>query len=505
MRLFVDGYNMDWDRAWEITTATLGYTNHTLLPEALERWPLALLSRVLPRHAEIILDINSRLLKTVERTWPGDFGKQARLSLIEEGSEKQVRMAHLAIVGSHSVNGVSELHSQLLRTSLVPDFAELWPNKFNNKTNGVAPRRWLLKANPGLASLLTRVAGPEWITDLTRARELERFAEDEAFQAEFRAVKRANKERLAVSAAKLTGITVDPDALLDVQVKRIHEYKRQLLNVLRIAYEYLRLVEDGEDVRVPRTYLFGGKAAPSYWAAKQIIKLIHNVGKVVNNDPRVRGRLKVVFMPDYRVSLAEIIMPAADLSQQISTAGMEASGTGNMKLGMNGALTMGTLDGANIEMLEEVGPENIYIFGHTAAEIDQFRREGSYHSRAIYDLDPRIRRVVDALSSDMFCRESPGLFIWVSRLLLEQNDIYFHLADLPSYLQANDVAEQEYVEPKLWARKSILNVARMGKFSSDRTVIEYARDIWGIESLTGIVPENQRPIKAELKNMAPAD
>src|SRR5579864_6324414 len=352
MRILIDDHGLAWDRAWEITEATLGYTNHTLLPEALERWPVSLMERVLPRHMEIIFGINYQFLRTVTRSWPTDLDKQRRMSIIEEGPEKHVRMANLAIVGSHAVNGVSRLHSDLIKSSLVPDFAQLWPERFSNKTNGVAPRRWLLKANPGLAALLTRTVGEEWITDLERVRAIEKSANDPAFVDEFREIKRRNKEKLAREVFNTTAVAIDPNSMFDVHVKRIHEYKRQLLNVMRVIHEYLNMVEDGADSQIQRTYIFAGKAAPGYWAAKQIIKLINNVAQVVNTDPRVKDRIKVVFVPDYRVSLAEIIMSAADLSQQISTAGMEASGTGNMKLAMNGALTLGTLDGANIEIMK---------------------------------------------------------------------------------------------------------------------------------------------------------
>src|SRR5262249_55798334 len=350
MRLLVDENEIDWDRAWQITEATLGYTNHTLLPEALEKWPVPLLERVLPRHMEIIFGINHQLLRTVASRWPLDVDRQRRTSLIEEAPEKHVRMAHLAIVGSHAVNGVSKLHSELLKNSLVPDFAHLWPERFQNKTNGVAPRRWILKANPELAALLTRTVGEGWITDLEQVREIEKHSSEAAFQREFQEIKRHNKEKLAREVVKTTGVEIDPDSMFDVQVKRIHEYKRQLLNVMRIIHEYLNMIESGAEPAVPRTYIFAGKAAPGYWAAKQIIKLINNVAQVINADPRANRSMKVVFVPDYRVSLAEIIMPAADLSQQISTAGMEASGTGNMKLAMNGALTVATMDGANIEI-----------------------------------------------------------------------------------------------------------------------------------------------------------
>jgi glycogen phosphorylase len=481
MRLLVDENHIDWEQAWEITEATLGYTNHTLLPEALEKWPVPLLERVLPRHMDIIFGINYQFLRVVSRRWPMDMDRQRRMSIIEEAPEKQVRMAHLAIVGSHAVNGVSRLHTELLKTSLVPDFAQLWPDRFTNKTNGVAPRVWILKANPGLAALLTRTVGEGWITDLQQLQDIERNASDPQFQHEFLAIKRGNKDKLAREVLKTTGFLVDSESLFDVQVKRIHEYKRQLLNVMRIIHEYLSVVEGGAELAVPRTYIFAGKAAPGYWAAKQIIKLINNVSQVVNTDARVKDRLKVVFVPDYRVSLAEIIMPAADLSQQISTAGMEASGTGNMKLAMNGALTVGTLDGANIEIAAEVGAPNIYIFGLTAEEVRWYREKGSYNPRELYANDPMLRLVVDALAGDRFCPEEHGLFRWIVDELLDRGDRYFHLADLPSYVRASKQAENDYRAPSTWAHKAILNVARVGTFSSDRAVREYARDIWHIQ------------------------
>ena len=387
MRLLVDENLLDWDHAWELTVATLGYTNHTLLPEALEKWPVSLIERVLPRHTEIIFGINHQFLRTVARSWPGDIDRQRRMSIIEEGPEKQVRMANLAIVGSHAINGVSRLHSELIKSALVPDFAQLWPERFSNKTNGVAPRRWILKANPGLSALLTRTVGEEWITDLERVRAIEKGAGDPAFREEFRQIKRRNKEKLAREVFNTTAVVIDPQSMFDVHVKRIHEYKRQLLNVMRVIHEYLSMVEDGAEPQMQRSYIFAGKAAPGYWAAKQIIKLINNVAQVVNSDPRVKDRIKVVFVPDYRVSLAEIIMPAADLSQQISTAGMEASGTGNMKLAMNGALTLGTLDGANIEIMEAVGEANIYTFGLTREDVSWYQESRGYNPREIYNND----------------------------------------------------------------------------------------------------------------------
>ena len=487
MRLLVDDHQLDWDKAWELTVATLGYTNHTLLPEALEKWPISLLEHVLPRHMEIIFGINHQFLRTLSRSFPSEVERQSRMSIIEEGPEKHVRMANLAIIGSHAVNGVSRLHTELIKTSLVPEFAQLWPERFSNKTNGVAPRRWILKANHELAALLTHTVGEGWITDLERVRAIESQAADTSFQQEFMAIKHRNKERLTREVLNTTAITIDPQSMFDVQVKRIHEYKRQLLNVMRVIHEYLGLVEDGVEPAVPRTYLFAGKAAPGYWAAKQIIKLINNVAQIVNADPRVKGRMKVVFVPNYRVSLAEVIMPAADLSEQISTAGMEASGTGNMKLAMNGALTLGTLDGANIEIMEAVGEENIYIFGLTREDVSWYQQSGSYHPREIYNTEPLVKRVMDSLASNRFCPDEPSLFRWIVDELLDRGDRYFHLADLSSYIQASRRAEKDYQSTPAWATKAILNVARTGYFSSDRTINEYARDIWKIRSaLTGL-------------------
>jgi starch phosphorylase len=484
MRLLVDEHQVDWDKAWELSVATLGYTNHTLLPEALEKWPVSLMEHVLPRHMEIIFGINHQFLRTVARFFPADQGveRQRRMSIIEEGPEKHVRMAHLAIIGSHAINGVSRLHTDLIKSSLVPDFAQLWPERFSNKTNGVAPRRWLLKANPELARLLSRTVGEGWITDLEQVRAIEKVAGDAAFQEEFRGIKHRNKERLAREIFNTTAVTVDPHSMFDVQVKRIHEYKRQLLNVMRVIHEYLSMVEDGVEPAVARTYIFAGKAAPGYWAAKQIIKLINNVAQTVNTDPRVKELMKVVFVPNYRVSLAEIIMPAADLSEQISTAGMEASGTGNMKLAMNGALTLGTLDGANIEIMEAVGEQNIYIFGLTREDVAWYQHSDEYHPREIYNSDVVVRRVVDSLGSNRFCPDEPGLFRWIVDELLDRGDRYFHLADLTSYIDSSHSAETDYKDSATWTAKAILNVARTGFFSSDRTVNEYARDIWHIKS-----------------------
>ncbi|MGD0290570.1 MAG: glycogen/starch/alpha-glucan phosphorylase [Candidatus Binataceae bacterium] len=481
MRQFVDEYEQNWETAWELTRATVAYTNHTLMPEALERWPIGLMERVVPRHLQIIGEINRRFLSEAAIVWPDDLDRARRSAIIEENPEGgQVRMAHLAIVGSHSVNGVSELHSELVKTRLVPDFYRLWPERFSNKTNGVTQRRWLLMANPGLASLLDETVGPAWVTDLELLTGIEARAGDPGFQSRFEAIKRANKERLARIINRVAHVDVDPAAIFDVQAKRIHEYKRQLLMALGIIHQYLTLVEDGVEPPAPRAYIMAGKAAPGYWAAKMLIKLINNLGEVINNDVRTRGLIKVAFLPDYRVSLAEKIIPAADVSEQISTAGMEASGTGNMKFAMNGALTIGTLDGANIEIREAVGADNIFIFGLTAGQIAEMVAGRQYHPTEYYDADPRLKRVLDELASDRFCPEEPGLFRWIRDVLLNRDD-YFLLADFASYIETQAQISSEYVEPAGWTRKAILNVARIGTFSSDRTVREYGRDIWNVE------------------------
>ncbi len=480
MRILVDENAMEWEPAWNITQKTLAYTNHTLLSEALEKWPVGLLEHVLPRHLQIIYEINHRFLGEIAALWPGDTDRLGRMSLIEEGAEKQVRMAHLAIIGSHSVNGVSALHTELIKTSLVPDFFARWPERFNNKTNGITQRRWLLKSNPLLADLLNEAVGSEWITDLYRLRGLEPFASDPAFQERFRKIKQANKEHLGKIIYQTTRLRINPDSLFDIHAKRIHEYKRQLLNVMHIIHEYLCIIEDGHEPVVPKTYIFAGKAAPGYWAAKQIIKLIHNVGDVIHKDKRVKDKLKVVFIPDYRVSLAEKIIPAAEVSEQISTAGTEASGTGNMKFALNGALTIGTLDGANVEMLEEVGEDNIYIFGLKTCEVQKMKIDGTYRPLDYYHEHDSIRRVMDAFWDNRFCLHEPGLFRWLYHHILEKGDYYFHLADFLSYSQMHETIYTDYLQTPVWNRKSILNVARMGKFSSDRSITEYAREIWGL-------------------------
>lgn len=479
MRILVDENDMDWERAWDITIATCAYTNHTLMAEALERWPVALLQRVLPRHLQIIFEINQRLLAEVKRCWPEDTRRLSRMSLIEEGEHQMVRMAHLAIAGCHSVNGVAAVHSRLVTTELVPDFSEFRPERFNNKTNGVTPRLWLLTSNPQLAALITESIGDAWITDLERLRELEPLAADTAFRQRFHEIRQSNKQRMSAWIHRMTGQSLNPASLFDVHVKRIHEYKRQLLNVLRIIHEYLRLVDDGVAPTQPQTYLFSGKAAPGYHVAKQIIRLIHDVAKVISRDTRCREHLQVCFLPDYRVSLAQIIVPAADLSEQISTAGMEASGTSNMKFAMNGALTIGTLDGANIEIREQVGPDNFFLFGLTVDDVRQWRAAG-YHPRDIAQQNPAVGRVIDVLRGNRFCPDEPGRYNAICDRLLADGEPYFHLADFESYREAHDRAVAEFQNHPLWTQKAILNIARIGMFSSDRTISEYAREIWNI-------------------------
>ena len=481
MRTLVDEHDVPWDKAWEITQATCAYTNHTLMPEALEKWTVSLMNCLLPRHLQIIYEINHRFLSLVEARWPGDKQRAQRLSLVEEGDHKQIRMANLAIVGSHSINGVAAIHSKLLQTDLVPDFYQLWPGRFNNKTNGVTPRRWLMYANPQLAELITRTIGSGWLADYQRIAEFEEYVQDEAIRDAFLKARRERKEYLANWIYANLGIRVDPASLFDVHIKRLHEYKRQLMNVLHVIHQYLSFVREGRAPWVPKTYIFGAKAAPGYAMAKLVIKLINSVAAVINRDARLSDCLKVVFVPDYKVSLAEKIIPAADLSEQISTAGMEASGTGNMKMAMNGALTIGTLDGANVEICEQVGPENLFIFGLTAEQVAALRRSGSYDPAERYRGSELVRRVMDALKDDTFCRSEPGLFRPIFDSLVHGSDGYFVLADLESYAAAQATASREFAEPRLWATKSMLNVARVGIFSSDRTVAEYAKEIWHLK------------------------
>ncbi len=488
MRYFMDETTMTWENAWELTSRTFGYTNHTLLPEALERWPVPLMERVLPRHLQIIYDINEKFLSRIRLAYPGDEERVSRMSMIQEGEDRQVRMANLAMVGSHSINGVSALHTELLKDTVVPDFADMMPERFNNKTNGITHRRWLLISNPGLAQLITSKIGDGWIHDAEELKKLEPLAEDKAFCRTFMKVKEENKVRLANLVRDVTGEWINPESMFDVQIKRLHEYKRQLLNAMHIMTLYYRLKDNpGLDI-VPRTFLFGAKAAPSYHMAKLIIKLINALGRAVNNDPDIRDRLKVVFIPDYNVSMAEVIIPAADLSEQISTAGKEASGTGNMKLSINGALTIGTWDGANIEIAEEVGLDNIFIFGHKAHEVADIQKSGSYDPWSYYNGNQELRRVIDAIRTNPFTPGEGPIFTDIYKHLMEHGDVFCHLADYEAYMDAQDKVAQAYRNKDEWARMAVLNVARMSKFSSDRTIHEYASDIWGIKAETIVDP-----------------
>jgi starch phosphorylase len=483
MRLLVSQEGMPWEKAWEITRATLAYTNHTLLPEALEQWPVEMMERVLPCHLIIVYEINRRFLDEVRLRWPGDEDRIRRMSLINEDPPRRVRMAPLAIVGSHSVNGVSKIHTELLKTSLLKDFHEMVPERFNNKTNGITPRRWLRKCNPGLADMITERIGDRWVTDLERLRQFEPAADEPAAREHFLQVKRRAKEELALWIHRTQGVLIDPLSLFDVQVKRLHEYKRQLLNVLHILLLYQRLRDEPSTEIVPRTFIFGAKAAPAYWMAKRIIRLIHSVGRALERDPAVRGRLRIVFLPDYNVTLAERLLPAAELSEQISTAGYEASGTGNMKFALNGALTIGTLDGANIEILESVGAENIFIFGLPSEEVARLAASGRNAGWEVYERDPEVRRMIDYLFSGAFDGMAPDEFDRLRQALLVKPDGYMHLADLRSYAREQERVSALYRDPHSWARKAILNVARMGRFSSDRTVREYAEGIWRLSAV----------------------
>ena len=480
MRLLCDEHGMPWEKAWQLCGKTFSYTNHTLMPEALETWPVSLIQHVLPRHLEIIFRINKEFLERAARHRPGDHAFLSRLSLIDEHGERRVRMAHLSVVGSHKVNGVSALHSDLLVQTIFADFADLWPERFTNMTNGVTPRRWLAQANPQLASLLDETLGSRWRLDLDQLQQLGKHRADTDFQSKFMAIKRANKARLAAYIARTTGISVSPDSLFDVQVKRIHEYKRQLLNVLHVVTRYQAILANPKADWVPRTVIFAGKAASSYHTAKSIIRLIHDVGNVINNDSRVRDKLKLVFIPNYGVSVAEVIMPGADLSEQISTAGTEASGTGNMKLALNGALTIGTDDGANIEIRQNVGDDNIFIFGLSTPEV-QALRQGGYQPMRHYESLPALKNVLDAIAGDQFSPDEPGRYRELVDSLLWGGDHYLLLADYESYVAAQLRVDALYRQPAQWAERAIANVAGMGVFSSDRTIGEYARQVWNIE------------------------
>jgi starch phosphorylase len=479
MRLLVDTHQLDWERAWNITIRTFSYTNHTLMPEALETWPVALFERMLPRHLQLVYEINHRFLKEVMHRYPGDVDMLRRMSIIDEEGGRRIRMAHLAIVGSHTVNGVAALHTELMKQTIFADFHRFYPDKIVNVTNGITPRRWLYHANPMLSELISSRIGRNWIINLERLKKLEPLAEDAAFRKEFLAVKKANKERLAEYIWEHVKVEVNPDSLFDVQVKRVHEYKRQLLNLLHVVTLYNRLRQNPGTDRVARTVIFAGKAAPGYYLAKLIIKLIHDVAEVVNNDPAIQGKLKVAFIPNYDVTSAGIIIPAADLSQQISTAGTEASGTGNMKLAINGALTIGTLDGANIEIRDEVGKGNIFIFGNTAAEIADLGRRG-YNPWDLYHGNGELKQVMDMIQAGYFCLDDPQRFQPIFDALTAQGDRYFLLADYASYVECQEKVDALYRKPAEWAKKAILNVARMGKFSSDRSIGEYAEKIWHV-------------------------
>ncbi|OIP97692.1 MAG: glycogen phosphorylase [Syntrophobacteraceae bacterium CG2_30_61_12] len=479
MRLLVDENGMDWDAAWDITRNTFGYTNHTLLPEALEKWPVDLFTGLFPRHMEIIYEINRRFLEEVRTRFPGDEERPARMSLIDERGERYVRMAHLASVGSHAINGVAALHTELLKQTVMGDFYEMTPEKFSNKTNGVTPRRFMVLSNPGLSRLITGKIGDTWISHPEELRQLEKFVDNRAFRQEWRQVKLENKQNLARVILERTGIEVNPASIFDIQVKRIHEYKRQHLNVLHIIALYNRIKQDPAYSPCPRTFIFGGKAAPGYFMAKRIIKLINSVAEVVNHDPDVAGRLKVVFFPDFNVKNAKFIYPAADLSEQISTAGKEASGTGNMKFSMNGALTIGTLDGANVEIREEVGAENFFLFGLTAEEVAALQRNG-YQPMEYFRANPELQGVIERISSGHFSHGDRELFKPLVDSLLF-HDTFLLFADFEAYLEAQQQVDEAYRDSEHWTRMSILNTARMGKFSSDRAIHEYCRDIWKVK------------------------
>jgi starch phosphorylase len=476
MRILLDDAHLEWDHAWELTQQTLSYTNHTLLPEALEKWPVEWFEVLLPRHLEIIYEINRRLILSIQHRFPNEYHRISGMSLVEEGPQPKIRMANLAIVGSHSTNGVAAIHSSLLKATTVKDFAEMFPERFNNKTNGVTPRRWLLLANPSLAATITEAIGSGWITDLDQLSNLEPLATDQAFLDAFLRSKREAKVRFAEWLVTSTGQTVNPDSIFDCQVKRIHEYKRQLLNALRIVVLYNRIRKDPDIGIPPRTFFFAGKAAPAYHLAKLIIKFINNIADTIDGDPLVRGRLKVIFLPDYCVSLAERLIPATDVSNQISTAGYEASGTSNMKFMMNGALTIGTRDGATIEMAEEAGEENFFLFGLTANQVAESREWYSPHWH--YENEPETRAALDMIFSDFFSRNEPGIFSPLRDILLTNGDHYMHLADFRTYLEADQNMLDLYAHQNEWAGKAILNIASSGKFSSDRTIREYAEGIW---------------------------
>ena len=482
MRILIDEENLNFETAWDITSRCFSYTNHTILPEALEKWDIELFEELLPRHLMLIYQINDHVMEEVKRLYPNDLEKMRNLSIIEEGNEKKLRMAHLCVHGSHAVNGVAELHSQIIRESIFPDFYQMYPQRFQNKTNGITPRLWLKVCNPRLAALVSEHIGDTWVAQLDSIRGLEAYVDDSEFIDAFWEIRQINKKALARHIFRATGVRCPTDGIFDAQIKRLHEYKRQLLNVLGTIARYLRIKDNPQAQIVPRTVIFAGKAAPGYHLAKILIKLINNLGLVVNRDPDVADRLKVVFLPDYSVSLAEKIIPASDLSEQISTAGYEASGTGNMKFALNGALTIGTMDGANVEMAQEIGAENMFIFGMDADEVSSLKQSG-YDPGKIYDSDPELRRAIDAIANDMFSPNEKGIFEPIVHALLHSGDPYCILADFRSYLDASQRVDDLWQDPSAWAKKAILNIARVGKFSSDRAIEEYAREIWDVQPL----------------------
>jgi starch phosphorylase len=483
MRILVDRAELDWDTAWSMCTQVFAYTNHTLLPEALEKWPVRMIEKILPRHIEIIYEINHRFMAEVEKVWPGDNAKKAKLSIIEEASEKMVRMGNLSVIGSFAVNGVAQIHSQLVKENLFPEFEAMWPGKLTNVTNGITPRRWLKACNPALSALIDKKVGADWPWDLSKLTGLAKHANNKTFQKQFMKVKQANKVALAAEIEQLTGVKVDTNAIFDIQIKRLHEYKRQHLNLLHILALYRRLLENPDYDMHPRVFIFGAKAAPGYKLAKDIIYAINAVAEKVNNDPRVNHKLQVVFLPNYRVSLAEKMIPAADVSEQISTAGKEASGTGNMKLSLNGALTIGTLDGANIEIAEEVGEDNIFIFGLTVAEVQDLKAKG-YNPYDYYYHNTELKAVIDWLDTDYFTPGKPGALSSIKHSLLDGGDPYLCLADFASYAQAHERLDKAYRDKENWAKMAIINTANMGKFTSDRSIRDYVENIWHLEPCT---------------------
>jgi len=487
MRILTEQYDMGWKDAWDITVKTFGFTNHTLLPEAMEKWPVSMLEELLPCHMKLIYKINYEFLSKVSMKYPGDIDKLRRMSIIDESGDRYVRMAHLAIVGSHSTNGVAELHSKLLKEEVLKDFAEIFPERFNNKTNGITQRRWLLKANPSLSELITEKIGDKWVKNLKDLDKLTKYVDDDDFIKKWQDIKLDNKKRLAQEIKNELNINVDVYSIFDVQVKRLHEYKRQLLNALNIIRMYIEIKSSKSKDFVPRTFIFSAKAAPGYHMAKLVIKLINSIGDIINNDPDIKDLIKVVFLPNYRVSLAEKIFPASDLSEQISTAGKEASGTGNMKFALNGAVTIGTLDGANIEIAEEVGDDNIYIFGLKVDEINELKMKG-YEPLKYYNENEKIRKVIDLISCGFFSKENPSLFKPLVDSLMS-GDYYMHFADFESYCNIQDQISKDFLDKKLWTQKSIINVAKIGKFSSDRTIKQYADEIW-----------NAKSVKVKMKN-----